>query len=218
LAGKTATMRRVASKSRTDVKPQHEDRYTEILAEAIKITEDNDIPYLVGGSLASITWGRPGGFGDVDLVIDPRSAKPLLKALEAAGYQTEETYPQWLFKARKSGITVDLLFELAGPMYLEPQMLERGRIVEMLGVKLCLMGPEDFVLSQAMAFKEDTAVYWFNALGVIAKTELDWDYIVEMAPRGPRMLLAMLLLGQCMDLPIPDYVIHRIISMIFPEK
>jgi hypothetical protein len=80
------------------------------------------------------------------------------------------------------------------------------------------MGPEDFVLSQAMAFKEDTAVYWFNALGVIAKTELDWDYIVEMAPRGPRMLLAMLLLGQCMDLPIPDYVIHRIISMIFPEK
>lgn len=217
MAGKTDAMRRVQSKSRTDVKPAHEDRYREVLADAIRLCDENDIPYVVGGSLASITWGRPGGFGDVDIMIDPRSAKPLLAAFAEAGYETEETYPQWLFKAKKSGVTVDLIFELAGPMYLEPQMLERGSMVEMLGVKLRLMGPEDFVLSQAMALKEDTAVYWFNAMGVIAKTSLDWDYIIEMAPRGPRMLLSLLLLAQAQDLPVPDFVIHRLYGIIFPE-
>jgi predicted nucleotidyltransferase len=211
-------MRRVQSKSRTDVKPAHEDRYREILAEAIAIADENDTPYVIGGSLASITWGRPGGFGDVDMVIDPRSAEPLLKAFGDAGYETDKIFPQWLFKAKKGGITVDLIFELAGPMYLEPQMLERSSMVEILGVKLRLMGPEDFVLSQAMALKEDTAVYWFNAMGVIGKTPIDWDYVIEMAPRGPRMLMSLLVLAQAQDLPVPDYVIQKLYQIIFPDQ
>ncbi|HEX2178480.1 MAG TPA: nucleotidyltransferase [Actinomycetota bacterium] len=212
-------MRRVQSKSRThDADPARDESFREILAEAIEIAERSDVPYLVGGSLASNTWGRPSRTGDVDLIIDPRSAKPLLRAFEEAGYTPEETYPQWLFKARKDGITVDLIFEMAGPLYLEPQMIERGSKVEILGTKLCLISPEDFVLSQAMALKEDTAVYWFNALGVIARQDLDWEYLIDMAQRGPRRFLALLLLAQAEDLPVPDSVIRRIFENTFAEQ
>lgn len=212
-------MRRVASKSRThDADPERDEQFREVLAEAIRICEESDVPYLVGGSLASTTWGRPSRTGDIDLLIDPRSAKPLLKLFDEAEYETEETYPQWLFKARKKGITVDLIFEMAGPMYLEPQMIERSSVEEIMGTKVRLISPEDYVLSQAMALKEDTAVYWFNALGVIARQELDWDYLVEMAKRGPRRFLAMLLLAQAEDLRVPDSVVIKIFENTFSDQ
>ena len=212
-------MRVVQSKFRTDhAEPGRDEKYAEVLAAAVSIVEANDVPYLAAGSMASLTWGRPGPLGDVDLLIDPRSAKPLLKAFEEAGFETEETFPQWLFKAKKDGITVDLIFEMAGPLYLEPQMIDRGTVVEVQGTKVRMICPEDYILSQALALKEDTAVYWFNALGVIGRQEIDWDYIVEMAHRGPRMLLSMLLLGQAQDLPIPDSVIRRIFANAFPEN
>ncbi len=47
-----------------------------------------------------------------------------------------------------------------------------------------LMAAEDFIVSQAMSAKEDTPDYWYNALGVLAKSKLDWDYLVERASRG----------------------------------
>lgn len=211
-------MRVVQSKFRTDhAEPGREERFAEVLAEAIAITEANKVPYLGAGSMASVTWGRPGPFGDIDLLIDPRSAKPLLNAFAEASFATDEAFPQWLFKAEKNGITVDLIFEMAGQLYLEPQMIERGSVAEVLGTNLQMISPEDFVLSQALAFKEDTAVYWFNAFGVIGRQNMDWDYIVEMSQRGPRMILAMLLLGQAYDLPIPDWVIRGIYSSALAE-
>lgn len=197
---------------------EFEQRFRRILSEAVAITEKHEVPYLLAGSLAYEAWARPGGLGDIDLFIDPRPAKELLAAFRQAGYETEETFPTWLFKATKSGVTVDLIFEMAGPLYLEPQMIERGSKVEILGTKLCLISPEDFVLSQAMALKEDTAVYWFNALGVIARQDLDWEYLIDMAQRGPRRFLALLLLAQAEDLPVPDSVIRRIFENTFAEQ
>lgn len=218
IQGKDARMRVVQSKFRTDhAEPGREERFAKVLAEAIAITEAEGVPYLGAGSMASATWGRPGPFGDIDLLIDPRSAKPLLTAFAGAGFTTDEPFPQWLFKAEKNGITVDMIFEMAGQLYLEPQMIERGSVVEVLGTKLRMISPEDFIISQALAFKEDTAVYWFNAFGVIGRQDIDWDYIVEMSQRGPRMVLAMLLLGQAYDLPIPDWVIRGIYSSVLAE-
>ncbi len=196
---------------------EYEDRFRKVLSEAIAITEENNVPYLVAGSLASETWGRPGTLGDVDLLIDPRPAKDLLEAFRRAGYETDETFPTWLFKATKSGVTIDLIFEMSGPLYLEPQMLERGSRVEVRGTKARAMGPEDFVVSQAMGLKEDTIVYWCNALAVMTRHELDWDYLVEMSQRCPRMVLALLLLGRAEGIAVPGSAIRRIFAAVFPD-
>lgn len=195
----------------------YEERFREVLAEAIAIAEEKDVPYLVAGSLASETWGRPGSLGDIDLLIDPRPARDLLEAFGLAGYETHETFPTWLFKATKSGITVDLIFEMTGPLYLEPQMLERGCRVEVRGTYARVMGAEDFVLSQALSLKEDTVVHWCNALALMSRQELDWDYLVDMSQRGPRMVLAFLLLARAEGLPVPGSAIRRIFAAVFPD-
>jgi predicted nucleotidyltransferase len=198
-----------------DPEPERMERFKSVLADAINTVENEGFPYLIGGSLAAAIWGRPTDLGDIDLIVDPREARNVLAAFDKAGFDAEEGGPQWLFKATKDEITVDIIFEMAGPLYLEPQMIERGSVVEIEGTRLRLMSPEDFILTQALALKEDTADYWFNALGVIASRELDWNYVIDMASRGPRKLLSLLILAQSEDLSVPDHVIREIFATTY---
>lgn len=198
-----------------EVDPERLAAFREVLAEAITIVEDEGIPYVVSGSLASNEWGRPSAVGDVDLVVPPTEAKRLLKAFDAAGFDTDEAEPSWLYKAKKSGVSVDVIFEMEGHLYLEDEMVARGALTELHGTRLRLMAAEDFVVSQALSAGEDTPDYWYNALGVLAKSQLDWDYLVERASRGPRRVLSLLIYGQANDLPIPDSAIRRLFEIVY---
>lgn len=189
--------------------------FREVLADAVRVAEEEGIDYLIGGSIASGTWGRPASVGDIDMVISPVDAKRLLKAFEQAGYDTEVHDPRWIYKAKKDEIVVDLIFELEGAVYLEDEMVARGPIREVHGVRLRLMAPEDFVVSQALSTKEDTPDYWYNALGVIARTPLDWDYLIDRASRGPRRLLSLLIFAQSEDLVVPDTVLKRMFDATY---
>ena len=206
----------VQEKSQTkELSPEQLQRFTEVLAEAIAILEREEAPYVAAGSLASNEWGRPSTLGDIDLVVDPRDAKRLLGAFGDAGYETDETEPQWLFKASKDDVEVDFIFEMEGHLYLDEQMLERAALKEVYGTKLRLMTPEDFIVTQAMSAKEDTPDYWYNGLGVLAKAQLDWDYLVERASVGPRRVLALMIYAQSNDLPIPDGAIKRLFETVY---
>src|SRR5262249_5832294 len=73
--------------------------------------------------------------------------------------------------------------------------------------KVPVLGPEDLVVTKALAHGEETSHYWWDALAIIAKCELDWDYLVHRARRGPRRMLSLLLYAQSTDLAVPDPVI-----------
>ena len=206
----------VQEKSQTkELSREQLQRFTEVLAEATAILEREEAPYVAAGSLASNEWGRPSAMGDIDLVVDPRDAKRLLGAFADAGYETDETEPQWLFKASKDDVEVDFIFEMEGHLYLDEQMLDRAALKEVYGTKLRLMTPEDFIVTQAMSAKEDTPDYWYNGLGVLAKAQLDWDYLVERASVGPRRVLALMIYAQSNDLPIPDGAIKRLFETVY---
>ena len=198
-----------------EVSPERLQAFKEVLADAVRIIEEEGVPYLGAGSLASNHWGRPSTMGDLDIVINPTDAKRLLKAFDAAGYQTDESKPQWLYKAKKGEITVDLIFQMEGALYLDDDMVERGAIEEIDGTRVRLMAPEDFIVSQAMSAKEDTPDYWYNALGVLAKSNVDWDYLVERASRGPRRVLSLIIYAQSDDLPMPDSFIRRLFETVY---
>lgn len=199
----------------TEVNAEELERFRTVLAEAVEIIEEEGIPYLVAGSLASATWGRPTSVGDIDVVVGPPDAKRALKAFDAAGYDTEEAEPQWLYKARKDDVSVDIIFQMQGDLYLDEQMVEHGTIDEVQGTRLRLMAPEDFIVSQALSAKEDTPDYWYNGLGVLAKAQIDWDYLVERASRGPRRVLSLMIYAQSNDLPIPDTAIKRLFETVY---
>jgi hypothetical protein len=189
--------------------------FRKLLAEAVGIVESEDCPYVVVGSIASNFWGRPTSVGDVDLVIDPTDAKRILKRFDSDGFETEETNPQWLYKAKKYGKIVDLIFEMEGPFYLDDPMIDHAVIEEIEGTRLRLISAEDFVLSQAMAFEEDTPDYWFHALGVLATATIDWDYLIDRASRGPRRMLSLMIFAQSNDLPVPDSAIRRLFETTY---
>lgn len=192
--------------------------FGDVLAEGVRVAEDEGVPYLIGGSIASGVWGRPGSIGDVDMMISPTEAKRLLKAFERAGFATHVHDPQWLYKAVKDGVTVDLIFQMEGSLYVEDEMVERGPIRDVHGVRLRVMSPEDFLVSQALSAKEDTPEYWYNGLGVIPRAELDWEYLLERAMRGPRRVLSMLVYAQSDDLPVPDPIVRRLFDATFGES
>ena len=198
-----------------EVSTEERETFRAVLADAIRIVEDEAIPYVVTGSAASNVWGRPTNIGDIDLVVDPTDAKRLLKRFDSEGYDTEEAEPQWLYKAKRDGCTVDLIFELSENMYLDDRMLERAVDVEIEGTQLRLISAEDFVVSQAIAFTEDTPDYWFHGLGVLTKADIDWDYLLERAVHGPRRMLSMLAFAQADDLAVPEKIIRRLFDQTY---
>ncbi|MDQ3963539.1 MAG: nucleotidyltransferase family protein [Actinomycetota bacterium] len=194
---------------------REQEAFRELLAEATEIVEGEGIDYVVAGSLCSNHWGRPSAIGDIDLLVAPQDAKRLLKAFDAAGFDTSEDEPQWLFKAKKKNKTVDIIFEMEGALYLDDPLLEHATIAEIEGTMMRLMSAEDFIVSQAVSTGEDTSDYWYNALAVIAKSDIDWDYLVERASRGPRRVLSLLLYAQSDDKPIPEGAIRRLFESLY---
>jgi hypothetical protein len=47
-------------------------------------------------------------------------------------------------------------------------------------------------------------------LAIIAGHELDWDYLLMRARRGPRRVLSLLLYAQSTDLAVPDPVVRQL--------
>ena len=55
--------------------------------------------------------------------------------------------------------------------------------------------------------------YWFDALAVVARSPIEWPYLLKRARHGPKRILSFLLFAQSLDLPVPaDEVrsIHRL--------
>src|SRR5947209_20534705 len=86
-----------------------EGRFLAVLRDAIAALEDKDIPYLLMGGISSATLGRPRGTNDIDIFVQPESARLTLEALDAAGFTTQETDPTWLFKGFKDDIMVAVI-------------------------------------------------------------------------------------------------------------
>ena len=191
-----------------------------VLGEAVAALEGESIPYLVIGGVVAALAGRPRFTHDIDILVHGQDARPALVALERAGFVTDETAPQWLFKAVKDGILVDVIFRSEGDVLLDDEMLERSTERDFEGVKVRAVPIEDFIVIKALAHKEHTGRHWYDALALLATRDIDWDYLVRRsARRGPHRMLSLLFYAKSTDIVIPDRVIQELYSVIFdPEK
>ncbi len=190
--------------------------FLSVLTDAIGALEDKDIPYLLMGGLSSATFGRPRGTNDIDLFVHPENARLTLQALEAAGFRTEETDPLWLFKGFKDDILVDVIFRSSGDIYLDDEMLDHARDVDVQGCAARVIAPEDLLIIKALTADEHMPHHWHDALGVVTGSELDWDYLVSRARRfGARRVLSLLLYAQSNDLGVPVKPVRALFDAIF---
>jgi predicted nucleotidyltransferase len=183
--------------------------------DAIDAIEDADIRYVLIGGLASSLLGRPRTTRDVDVLVRKEDAHAALEALARAGFETEETNPEWIFKARRDDVEIDVIFWLKGDVYLDEQMLERAPLEEFAGRRVTVMPPEDLIVVKAVIHDEQTPRHWHDALGVIADQELDWEYLYARARHGARRVLALLLYAQSNDLIVPDDAIRGLYETIY---
>src|SRR5436190_11841688 len=149
----------------------HVDRATfmRVLHDAVRAVEAGGVRYLLIGGVAESAYGRPLSTLDVDLFVPPDQAETALHALEAEGFESQRTAPHWLFKAFREGVVIDVILCSSGDIYLDDDMLARSREVEIEGVPVRLIAPEDLIVLKALAHSEPTARYWFDALAVLAR-------------------------------------------------
>src|SRR5687767_10927525 len=100
--------------------------FVQVLGETIGTIEREGVPYVLMGGIGSATHGRPRWTHDIDVFIRPEDAKRTLAALAARGFEVEETYPDWLFKAFRSDVMVDLIFRSSRGILLDDEMIRRA--------------------------------------------------------------------------------------------
>jgi predicted nucleotidyltransferase len=187
------------------------DGYAAVLREATTALDDAGIPHVVFGSIATRAAARPSplpGDEDIDLFVRPSDLPAALRSLEEAGFVTQEHDPAWIHRAMRGGVTVDVIFRAGRHIYLDDEMLERAVPAEAFGVPVKLMPPEDLAIIKAVLHEEDRTQDWFDALSILERNELDWEYLVRRA-RGvaAHRILSLLLYAGSDGIAVPEEAI-----------
>jgi predicted nucleotidyltransferase len=191
------------------------DLFLRVLDEALDALNRADIPFLLIGGIGSAVYGRDQGTRDIDVFVRPETARRVLEVLGSRGFDTKQVAERWLSKAMKHGVLVDVIFRSSRDILLGDEMLDRSRLMPFRGRKVPIAPPEDLVVMKACAMSEDTSRYWYDAVSIVAHTELDWDYLVARArEHGARRLLSLLLFATSLDIVVPSEPIETLYEAI----
>lgn len=193
---------------------QH-DVFLGVLDRAIAAARDTGEPFALIGELGSATVGRDRGTRDIDLFVRPASAPVILDALESAGFRVGVIDDHWLYKGHLDGIDVDVIFRATRDILFDDEMVGRVRAASIHGRMLPVVPAEDLLVMKALATDEDTPRYWYDALAIIARTDLDWTYLSKRARQhGARRVLSLLLFAMSVDLLVPSQAVHDLYDLI----
>jgi len=195
--------------------------FRDTLDRAVKTLQAREIPFGAIGGIAAVVWGRPRwdpASADVDVMIRPQDADAAQAALVDEGFEVVPTTEEhWLRRVSRDGIGIDLIFRTAGDIYLDDGMAERVAEREFEGATVPVVSAEDTVVMKALAFGEQTPTYWAEALSIIARNDLDWDYVLVRARHGVHRVLSLLVYAQSQDLAVPGSVVRELFAATLDE-
>jgi predicted nucleotidyltransferase len=205
-------MARVAKNDRWEGTVEVDDEvFLRVLRETAAVLRRSGFPYLFMGGLASAALGRPRWTHDIDVFVTPEDARPVLQAFGGAGFQTQQTDPGWLYKALKEDVLVDVIFLSDGQVILDDEMLRRARSVSVENTRLLAMAAEDLIVIKALVHKERSPRHWFDALALLRRDDIDWDYLLRRARQyGPLRVLSLLYYARSNDQMVPDEAIRKL--------
>lgn len=189
--------------------------FARVLGRAVRALEREGVPYAVFGSLVSDLFGRPAPSGDIDLLVRPGDADRALDALASEGFTTERLDPTWIYKACLQGVLVDVIFRLKGDIYLDDEVMEHTRVVDLAGYDVRVISPEDAAMIEAVSNEAQSPDHWYNAVGIVARSDLDWDYLLRRSRHAARRVLSLLVYCDSTDVPIPSRVIAALFEATY---
>jgi predicted nucleotidyltransferase len=155
------------------------------LKRAAAALRDAEVPFLLGGSLASWARGGPETRHDLDLMIRPQDVEHALEALTDAGMRPERPPEDWLVKAWDGETLVDLIYCPKG-MPMDDEVLARGEELSVLGMEIRVMALEDVMATKLLALTEHSLRY--EGLLQIARAlreQIDWQAVRSRTGHSP---------------------------------
>ena len=151
------------------------------LREALKRTavalKEAGVSFALGGGYAAWARGGPEPAHDVDFVVAESDAEQAEHVLSKAGLRVEHPPEDWLFKVFTDGAMVDVLFRIGGES-VEPPVLERASVVEVLSVRMPVLSATDVLASKLKALDEHKCD--FSSVIPVARAlreQIDWDEV-----------------------------------------
>jgi predicted nucleotidyltransferase len=160
-------------------------RIKESLKRTVAALDDAEVPFLIGGSLASWARGGPDTTHDLDVIVKPEDAKRAQEALVAAGMRAEDPPESWLLKVWDGDVLIDLIFEPAG-MTVDDELIERAELVNAAAMDFRVMTVEDVLYTKLNALNEHYLD--FSSLLQIARSvreQVDWERLRERTAGSP---------------------------------
>jgi Uncharacterised nucleotidyltransferase len=185
--------------------PSDEQPFAEIehaLKRAAAALREADIPFLLGGSLASWARGGPQTRHDLDLILKPEDAERALQTLNEAGMRPERPPEDWLLKAWDGDTLVDLIYCPKG-LPVDDDLIARGEELSVLGMDIRVMALEDVMATKLLALTEhslrdESLLQIARALG----EQVDWP-AVRTRTRGSPFARAFFVLLDGLDI-VPE--------------
>ncbi len=189
-----------------------------VLDAAAGALAEKGISHLLVGGVAAATYGRPRWTHDIDILVRPVDAGLALDALAAQGFETDETFPDWLYKADRDGVGVDVIFSMPGGVLLDDDMLARSREETVAGRTVRVIAPEDMLVIKAVVHDEHMPRHWHDGLAILAHADLDWEYLLRRArAHCARRVLSLLLYAQSNDIVVPNGPVRSLFQALFEE-
>jgi hypothetical protein len=144
-----------------------------------------EVPFLLGGSLASWARGGPETRHDLDLMIKPEDVDRAVAALVETGMRYEDPPEEWLVKVWDGDTLVDLIFYPKGTQ-VDDALIERGEVMSVLGMEMRVMALEDVLVTKLMALSEHSLR--FESLLAIARAlreKVDWEDVRGRTSSSP---------------------------------
>ena len=156
---------------------RHNDEFDHLI-DTLKLAaaslRERSIPFMLGGSVAAWARGGPEPQKDIDLMVKPDDAQAALEALAHAGLRPEHPPEEWLFKAWKGDVLVDLIFCPSG-LELTDEVLARADSMAVMSITVPVMALEDMLVTMLCAMDEHCLDY--GALIAVVRSlreQVDW--------------------------------------------
>jgi hypothetical protein len=181
-------------------------------------------PFLVGGAYALERYtGIARHTKDLDVFVRRRDCRRALRALAAAGCQTELTFPHWLAKGRCGDDVVDVIFSSGnGIAEVDDVWFEHAAADHVLEVPVRLCPPEEMIWSKAFIMERERFDGADVAHLIRARArEMDWARLLDrFGPRWRVLLSHLVLFGFIYPGErdaVPDAVVKQLLARLETE-
>lgn len=146
---------------------------------------DAEIPYMLAGGLASWARGGPPTEHDVDFMLRRVDLERAGRVLEAAGFRIEQPPEEWLWKAWRDGVLIDLIHR---PVHIDvdDELLARADVIEVQAVEMPVMAADDLLVTKLLALSEHNADFEsVLEVGRALREQIDWEAVQARTAHHP---------------------------------